>query len=52
VVGEAEPEALTAWCAERLAPWKRPRRIDRVAALPRTRAGKLDRRAMGRSGGG
>lgn len=33
--------AVTEWCAERLAPAKRPRRIDIVAELPRTSVGKI-----------
>lgn len=37
--------ALTAALAERLASYKRPRRIELVAKLPLTAAGKIDRRA-------
>jgi crotonobetaine/carnitine-CoA ligase len=40
----AEPrsiDGLARWCAERLAPSKRPRRIHAVAELPRTSVGKV-----------
>ncbi len=39
-------EALAAWCAPRLAAYKRPKRIEIVASLPRTATGKLLRRAL------
>ncbi len=35
--------ALRAWCRERLAPWEVPTAFVRLAALPRTLAGKLRR---------
>jgi acyl-CoA synthetase (AMP-forming)/AMP-acid ligase II len=38
--------ALAAWLAERVAPYKRPRRIVTVDRLPRTPAGKLLRREL------
>jgi acyl-CoA synthetase (AMP-forming)/AMP-acid ligase II len=38
---EADPAELRGWCAARLAPHKVPKRIERVAALPRNAAGKL-----------
>jgi len=34
-------ETLTAWCAERLAPYKRPAVITLLAELPRNSAGKV-----------
>jgi acyl-coenzyme A synthetase/AMP-(fatty) acid ligase len=39
-------EMLAARAAERLAPWKLPRLWHRMVALPVTRTGKLDRRAL------
>jgi acyl-CoA synthetase (AMP-forming)/AMP-acid ligase II len=36
-----DPEALTAWCAERLAPYKVPRLFVRVDDLPRNSSGKV-----------
>ncbi len=39
-------EALDAFCRERLAPAKRPRRLRAVAALPRVANGKVDRAAV------
>ena len=39
-------EAIFEYLATRLASYKRPRRICRVAALPHTNAGKLDRAAL------
>jgi O-succinylbenzoic acid--CoA ligase len=38
--------ALQRWCRERLAGYKIPRRFVRVAALPRTASGKLQRHAL------
>ena len=45
---EAEPdaEALLAWCAERLAAYKRPREIRFLDALPRTANGKVQRKRL------
>jgi acyl-coenzyme A synthetase/AMP-(fatty) acid ligase len=37
---------LHAWCAERLAAYKQPRRITLTDSLPRTATGKLRRRAL------
>ncbi|HYP48644.1 MAG TPA: AMP-binding protein, partial [Thermoleophilaceae bacterium] len=37
----AEVDGLREWCAERLAAHKVPKRIERVASLPRNAAGKL-----------
>jgi long-chain acyl-CoA synthetase len=42
-VGSAEPDALTAWARERLAPAKRPKEYRRLDALPRTPTGKVRR---------
>lgn len=44
--GEAAEAAVDAWCREHLPAARRPRRILRVARLPRTASGKLDRRAL------
>lgn len=41
--GEIDEDELTAWCRERLAGFKRPRRISFVDDLPRTPTGKLKR---------
>ena len=41
-----DPEALTAWCAERLARYKQPRSFSRLDALPKNPNGKLLRRAL------
>jgi long-chain acyl-CoA synthetase len=41
----SEQEILS-YCRERLAPYKIPRSIEFVAALPRNHAGKLLRRAL------
>jgi O-succinylbenzoic acid--CoA ligase len=46
VVGEAGEEELRAWCRERLAPFKVPKRVEHVSTLPRTPSGKLLRRAL------
>jgi malonyl-CoA/methylmalonyl-CoA synthetase len=45
-VSDAE---LDAWCADRLAPYKRPRRYERVAALPRNALGKVLRGELARA---
>jgi acyl-CoA synthetase (AMP-forming)/AMP-acid ligase II len=42
----ASPEELAAFCAERMARHKRPRRIEIVEAVPRTAAGKILRKAL------
>jgi O-succinylbenzoic acid--CoA ligase len=44
--GEASPEELRGWCAQRLAGFKVPKAIVAVDALPRNAAGKLLRREM------
>jgi D-alanine--poly(phosphoribitol) ligase subunit 1 len=46
VAGTADVKSLRTWLAERLPPMMRPARIELVAALPRTTAGKIDRRAL------
>ena len=38
--------ALRAWCAERLAPFKVPKRIEHIAEVPRGATGKLQRREL------
>jgi acyl-coenzyme A synthetase/AMP-(fatty) acid ligase len=42
--------ALVAWCRERLAAYKTPRRVTFLDALPRTGTGKLRRRALAAAG--
>jgi len=41
-----DPEAVLAWAAEQLAPYKRPRLFHRVEALPRNGMGKVVRAAL------
>jgi O-succinylbenzoic acid--CoA ligase len=41
--GELEPGELETWCRERLPGYLRPRRLRRVARLPLSGSGKLDR---------
>jgi fatty-acyl-CoA synthase len=41
-----DPDRLLARCRERLASFKRPKRIEVVDALPRTPAGKVDKQAL------
>jgi acyl-CoA synthetase (AMP-forming)/AMP-acid ligase II len=43
---ELDPEALMAWVAERVAPYKRIREVRLVDAIPRTPAGKILRRLL------
>ena len=43
---QVDEAALAAWLADRVAPYKRPRRIATVDRLPRTPAGKLLRREL------
>src|SRR5689334_19167742 len=43
VVGDVTPEAVLAWARERLAPYKVPKEVHRVAELPRTGTGKVTR---------
>lgn len=45
--GTIDEAELEGWCREHLPAARRPRRFLRVAALPRTASGKLDRRALG-----
>ncbi len=44
--GEPDEAALDAWCRAHVPGARRPRRFLRVASLPRTASGKLDRRAL------
>jgi len=44
--GRASEEELQAWCRERLAGYKVPRRIVFVDQLPRTGSGKISKRAL------
>jgi fatty-acyl-CoA synthase len=43
---EATPDELRRHCAEALAGFKVPKRVELAAALPRTPSGKLLRRAL------
>ena len=43
---EPDAEALLAWCAERLAAYKRPREIRFLDTLPRTPNGKVQRKRL------
>jgi acyl-CoA synthetase (AMP-forming)/AMP-acid ligase II len=43
---ELDPDALMAWVAERVAPYKRIREVRCVDAIPRTPAGKILRRRL------
>ncbi|MEU5610683.1 AMP-binding protein [Streptomyces sparsogenes] len=43
---EAAPEELAAYCAERLAAYKYPRRIEILPELPKTASGKILRREL------
>ena len=45
---ELDEAALRGWCRERLSGYKIPRRVERVATLPRTASGKLRRHALAR----
>ncbi len=38
-----EPDELTSWCRDRLAGYKRPKRYEIVAELPKTATGKIQR---------
>lgn len=46
VVGDAAPERIDDWCRERMPAAARPRRIVRLASLPRNATGKLERAAL------
>lgn len=41
IVGDTTSEAVHRWCTEHVAPYRRPKRIYRVAALPLTSNGKV-----------
>jgi len=44
--GPTDGDALSAFCRERLAPYKVPRRFDFVAEFPRTAAGKIQKHLL------
>jgi len=46
IVGEVQAVTVAAWIAGRLPPAQRPRRVLKVAALPRNALGKLERRRL------
>jgi len=46
LAGDADADALRGWCRERLAPFKCPRQVRFVAALPRNAMGKVDRAGL------
>ena len=43
---QIDAEAFAAWCREHMAPYKAPREVRVVAALPATGAGKVLRRLL------
>jgi len=43
---QATPEAIIAWCKERMAAYKYPRIVEIVDALPMTATGKILKRAL------
>jgi acyl-CoA synthetase (AMP-forming)/AMP-acid ligase II len=47
--GACDPEALRAWCKERLASYKVPRQVVLVDALPRNAMGKVMKPELARS---
>ncbi len=47
LTGESDERELRAWCRERLAPFKVPRRIFLLDEIPRTPTGKLQRARIG-----
>jgi acyl-CoA synthetase (AMP-forming)/AMP-acid ligase II len=44
--GEATPRELTAYCAERLAAFKRPARVTILPEIPKGPTGKIQRRSL------
>jgi long-chain acyl-CoA synthetase len=46
VVGTAGEEDLIAWCRERLAPFKVPKRVIAVEEFPRTGTGKIQKHVL------
>ena len=44
--GEATPEEIMAWVAERLAPHKRLRRVEIIGQIPKSLSGKILRRVL------
>jgi len=47
--GEIDEAALRSWCAERLAPFKLPKQIFVLDAIPRTPTGKVQRARIGKT---
>jgi long-chain acyl-CoA synthetase len=45
---QATPEAIMAWCKERMAAYKYPRTVEIVESLPMTATGKILKRALKR----
>jgi len=45
---QATPEAIIAWCKERMAAYKYPRTVEIVESLPMTATGKILKRALKR----
>jgi acyl-coenzyme A synthetase/AMP-(fatty) acid ligase len=50
VVGSAAEAELLAWCRERLAVFKAPKRIVLVEQLPRTSTGKIQKHLLRQMG--
>ena len=46
VTGTAETAALMAYCAERLAPYKRPKAVFSLETLPKSELGKVQKTAL------
>ena len=44
--GDADPDGLTDWCTERLAPYKVPQEFIALAELPKRSSGKIDKQAL------
>jgi long-chain acyl-CoA synthetase len=45
--GEATPRELAAYCADRLAAFKRPARVTILPEIPKGATGKIQRRTLG-----
>lgn len=43
IVGDTDAAAVSSWCSEHVAPYRRPKRIDVVESLPLTSTGKVRR---------
>ncbi|MGH8863059.1 MAG: class I adenylate-forming enzyme family protein [Burkholderiales bacterium] len=52
VTGTIDQQAIQAHCRDRLAPYKIPKQVEFVAALPKTSSGKIRRRALVESAAG